>query len=495
MELVIDKVTKRFGNVIALSNASLKVQSGEVRALVGGNGSGKSTLSKILGGILYNDEGTITMDGVPYKVNSPQEAKKAGVIMTAQELSLLNNLTVAENMCLCDLNAKAGFVDRKAILARTKEVLKRIGKEDLLKARISTLPANEQYLLELAKALVQKPKLLIVDEVTSALYKSDVKVVEQILNSLRQEGVIVLFISHRLNEVFEFCDSVTVLRNGDTIGTFKVKDLDENTLISYMSGRDITEDVTVSETINENDAEIVLRTGKVHLKRFEKDVELNVHRSEFIGIAGLDGQGQTVFLRSLFGLDNKVNMEFEGQPLEINNPRKAVKSGFAFVSGDREKEGTFKERSIEENFGVVTDMIFRNKPKNADDYLRGCGVKYHKKEDLIISLSGGNQQKVVIARWTSSDPKVILADDPTKGIDIQARRDVHETFRQLLEKGSIVLMVSSDDEELVETSKMMPLSRVIVMYEGEIVKTLKGDEITVENIAAYSSGKKNGEVK
>ncbi|MDC7287733.1 sugar ABC transporter ATP-binding protein [Blautia schinkii] len=494
MELVCNQVTKRFGSVVALSNATMTIKTGEVRALVGGNGSGKSTLSKILGGILYCDEGEITMDGERYEVSSPKEAKAKGIIMTSQELSLLNNLTVEENMCLCDLDVKGGFVDRSQMRKRTREVLKLIGKEELLNLRIDKMPANEKYLLELAKALIQKPQVLIVDEVTSALYKSDVEVVEKLLNQLKEEGVIVLFISHRLNEVFAFCDTVTVLRNGDTVGTFQVKDLDENTLISYMSGRDITEEIMVSDSIDESDLEIVLRTGKVHLPRFHKEVELDVHKSEFIGVAGLDGQGQTTFLRSLFGLESTVNVEFDGKPLTISSPRKAVKAGFAFVSGDREKEGTFKERSIAENFAVVSDMLLKKKPKNIDDYLKKAGVKYNRCEDLIISLSGGNQQKVVIARWTSSNPKIILADDPTKGIDIQARRDVHETFRQLLDKGSSVVMISSDDEELVETSKMMPLSRIIVMYEGEIVKTLRGSEITVENIAAYSSGKQKCKV-
>lgn len=496
MELVCEKVTKRFGSVIALSNATMTVKTGEVRALVGGNGSGKSTLSKILGGIIENDEGIITIDGQTYVVNSPIQAKNKGIIMTSQELSLLGNLTVSENMCLCNLDVKKGIplLNRKQMKKRTQDVLAMIGKEKLIHAKIESLPANEQYLLELSKALIQKPKILIVDEITSALYKGDVDVVEKILNKLKEEGVIVLFISHRLNEVFRFCDSVTVLRNGDTVGTYKVKDLDENTLISYMSGRDITDEINFSKQIDEEHSEIILETGNIHLQAFHKEVTLSVRKSEFIGIAGLDGQGQRTFLRSLFGLHGAVNITFHNKNLVINSPRKAVTSGFAFISGDRESEGTFKERSISENFAVVSSLVFRKKVSGINEYLRGCGVKYNDIKERIISLSGGNQQKIVIARWTSSKPKIILADDPTKGIDIQARREVHETFRKLLEQGSSVLMISSDDEELVETSKMMPLSRVIVFYEGEIVKTLRGEEITIENIAANSSGKTNSKV-
>jgi ABC-type sugar transport system ATPase subunit len=244
---------------------------------------------------------------------------------------------------------------------------------------------------------------------------------------------------------------------------------------------------------NESDAqrEIMLKTGKIYLPEFEKHVELSVDKGEFVGVAGLNGQGQTAFLRSLFGMSGTVTPEFNGEKLKINTPGKAIRHGFSFVSGDRETEGTFKERSIEENLHVVKQLVLGHKPEPTDDILKSSGVRYNEAGDLITSLSGGNQQKVVIGRWTTADPKLILADDPTKGIDVQARHDVHETFLRLIDKGASVIMISSDDEELVEAAKMMPHSRIIVMYEGAIIEHLRGDDINLENIAAYSSGKSN----
>ena len=490
MEVKIQNVTKRYGSVIALSNADFELHSGEIRALVGGNGSGKSTVSKILTGIASRDTGDILIDGKSYDAGSPREGKDNGIVMTSQELSLLPNLTVAENICLCNMDArgKLKFVDKKAMERRARELLKEVNKEDIMNMEINDLPANEQYLVEFVKALAQSPKVLIVDEITSALYKADVDAVIRIMNRLKEEGVITLFISHRLNEVLTMCDTVTVLRNGDTIGTFNTKDLDENKLISYMSGREI-EDVEVSAHKDVSTAKVVLDTGDVHLKRFKTTARLEAREGEFIGVAGLDGQGQKEFLRALFAMNGPINLKFKGEDLHLKHPRDAVEKGFAFISGDREREGTFKERSIAENANAVNSLVLKNKIEDIDAFLKKNGVKYGKSSDLITSLSGGNQQKVVISRWTATNPQLILADDPTKGIDIQARRDVHNTMRLLLEEGNSVIMISSDDEELVETANMMPLGRIIVFYEGEIVATLSGDAINVENISAASSGK------
>ncbi len=492
MELKVKNVTKKYGSNIALGNADFTLKSGEIRALVGGNGSGKSTISKILTGIVSRDTGEILMDGQMYDAKSPKEGKDSGIVMTSQELSLLPNLSVAEIICLCNLDTrgKSKFLDKKASEQRARELLREINKEEIINMEINDLPANEQYLVEFLKALAQKPKVFIVDEITSALYKADVDAVVKILNRLKEEGVIILFISHRLNEVLTMCDTVTVLRNGDTIGTFQTKELDENKLISYMSGHDI-EDVVVSEHKDESKAKVILDTGEVELPHFHTSVHLEAKEGEFIGVAGLDGQGQKEFLRSLFAMNGAIDLTFKGEELHLRHPRDAVQHGFAFISGDREREGTFKERSISENANAVNSLVFKKKIDDIDTFLKQNGVKYGSSSDLITSLSGGNQQKVVISRWTAINPQLILADDPTKGIDIQARRDVHDTMRLLLEAGNSVIMISSDDEELVETANMMPLGRIIVFYEGNIVATYTGDNITVQNISAASSGKIN----
>ncbi len=496
MELICKNIKKRFGSIVALSNAELTARSGEIRALVGGNGSGKSTLAKILGGSVAPDSGEVMLSGAAYAAQSPTFAKSKGVVITSQELSLLDNLNIMENICLCNMDVKRGFLDYEEMERRTREALKLINKEHLLNMEIGLLPANEQYLMEFAKALVQQPKVLIVDEITSALYKADVELVKAILNKLRDEGVIILFISHRLNEVFDICDAVTVLRNGDTVGTFNSSELSEMQLISYMSGREVSEEHAVNRSVMDRSGRRVALKADIHLETFKKNVALEVLEGEFVGVAGLDGQGQAEMLRSLFAMHKPIDLEFYGEKLHIASPGSAVKNGFAFLSGNRETEGTFKERSIAENFDAVNKLVLKKKNKeDVDATLRGNGVKYGSSGDLITSLSGGNQQKVVIARWTCTGAKLLLADDPTKGIDIQARRDVHETFLRMIEEGACVIMISSDDEELVETSRMMPLSRVIVMYEGDIATTLTGEDINLEAIAASSSGRSGAEVK
>lgn len=497
MELICRDIQKRFGSVVALSNAELTAKSGEIRALVGGNGSGKSTLAKILGGSVAPDSGEVLLDGVPYSVQSPIEAKEKGVVITSQELSLIENISIMENICLCNMDTKRGakFLDYEKMERRTREALRMINKEHLIDMEIGLLPANEQYLMEFAKALVQQPKVLIVDEITSALYKGDVELVKTILNELKAKGVIVLFISHRLNEVFDICDAVTVLRNGDTVGTFNSGELSEMQLISYMSGREVSEEHKVNRSVMDRSGRKVALKANIHLDSFKKDVELEVLEGEFVGVAGLDGQGQAEMLRALYAMHKPIDVEFYGKSLHIASPGSAVKNGFAFLSGNRETEGTFKERSISENFDAVNKLVLKKKNKDdVDVCLKNNGVKYGAAGDLITSLSGGNQQKVVIARWTYTGAKLLLADDPTKGIDIQARRDVHETFLRMIEEGASVIMISSDDEELVETSGMMPLSRVVVMYEGEIASTLTGDDINLEAIAANSSGRAGSEV-
>ncbi|UOF91010.1 sugar ABC transporter ATP-binding protein [Fodinisporobacter ferrooxydans] len=481
-------IVKTYGSVVAIRDASLSLEKGEIRAILGGNGSGKSTLAKIIGGAVKPNSGELFLVGEPYKVHSPAQAKKKRVVITSQELSLLMNLTVEENLVLPSIPKKMGlWTNRKEMEKRAAKVLEQIGLTDRAKTLAGDLPANEQFMVEFAKSLLQDPQILIVDEITSALYREEVEIFKRIVRELSDQGCSILFISHRMNEIFSLCSTVTVMRNGLVIGTYDIKDVDEETLLSLLTGPKEKSNVEIpdmEEQVTSNN--VLLSVNGMQLKRFGSSINLNVYQGEVIGIAGLQGQGQSDFVRTLFGLTGPVDIELDGKPIHLSSGRKSVKEGLAFLSGDREREGTFAGRSISENLAAVNEGALGRPSLNEEELLKEYGVKYDTPAQPIKNLSGGNQQKVVLARWTGSKPKVLLADDPTKGIDVPARRDVHEVFKKLAAVGSAVIMVSSDDEELVNLARMVKNSRILVMYHGQFVRELKGEEMTVHNIIAAS---------
>lgn len=493
MGIICKNVSKAFGSVKALENVDIEVKKGEVRALLGGNGSGKSTLAKILGGSVNPDTADITIGGEKYDVSSPSDAKKRGVVITSQELSLLSNLTVYENLCLCELPKKTifGFVNKREIQKKVDAILSKLELTKLKEKTMDELASNELYLVEFIKALLQKPKVLVIDEITSALYRVDVEIVKRVIDELKRSDVIVLFISHRMQEIMAICDSVTVMRNGKSVGTFTIKEKSPVELLSLMTGREISEHHTkVADLDEKGEHQIGLKIEDLELSAFGTRINLNVRQGEIIGIAGLEGQGQSDLIRSLFGLNKPVTLEYFGEDIVINAPHKAVNNGFAYVSGNRQTEGTFQERSIAENIKAVSDIVVKKKITDVDELLKQNGVKYGSATHLITSLSGGNQQKVVIGRWTATHPRLFIAEDPTKGIDVQARRDVHKILYDIAAQGAMVIMSSSDDEEIVELTRNAQLAKVIVMYEGEIVAILQNDDITVEKIVAAGISKR-----
>lgn len=491
MKLVCEKISKKFGTNVALDAVDLVVEQGEIRALLGGNGSGKSTLSKILGGALNVTSGEMALNDERYAPQSTIAAKRRGVVFTSQELSLFDNLTVEENIALCNYSVNRLLTnEKKRIAGKVRTLLQKYGIEYLVNKSVKDLSANEQYLVEFMKAVYQNPEVLIIDEITSALYKEDVEIVKRVMFELKEAGKIIIFISHRMPEIMGLCDTVTVLRNGKIINTHKVADVSETLLVSEMTGLAIAasgEPQHHTEGLSNESATILLSVKQLPMPQFGTTIDLEVKAGEIIGIAGLQGHGQSDLVRQLFGLNSAVSptVRLKDKSVVLHTPEAAIQNGIAFISGDRSLEGVFEERSIEENAEVVSRMIL-NKKMNAPSVLQDFHVKYQNKTDLITSLSGGNQQKVVLARWLSNHPLIVLADDPTKGIDVQARRDVHKIMVEIANKGSAVLMVSSDNDELVNLTGMTENSRLIVMYEGQIVKTLTGKSISVENIAKAS---------
>lgn len=480
-------ISKAFGQVRALSDVTMEAKGGEVLALLGGNGSGKSTISKIIGGIYKKDSGQVLLNGREIHVFSPRAAKKERIIVTSQELSLMNNFNVAQNVCMCIIPTKNGWIDQKSVKDNAKKILERIGLKGYENRTIDSLQENEKYLVEFAKAIIMEPRVLILDEITSALYKRDVEVIRDVLMELKEKGCIIIVITHRMDEIYDMCDRVTVLRNGEYIDTFETKKVTENQLLYAMTGYDVSKAVHKERSTDEDAKQEVLLSLKDHvLEGFHEKVSFELHKGEVVGIAGLQGQGQSQLVRELFAIQRPVHLWLHEQEITIKNPSEAVKRGFAFVSGNREKDGSFTNRSILENLLAVSELILHRKSVEKDQVYKEYKVKMGKETDAIRTLSGGNQQKIVLGRWTVTKPQVLLLDDPTKGIDVNARMDVHRIISDLSEEGAGIVFVSSDEGELIDLAKRCPNYRIVVMYNGEVKGILSGEEVTKENVYLYA---------
>ena len=496
MNFEFKNISKLYGGIHALNNASLSLTSGDIRALLGGNGSGKSTLIKVASGLVKPDEGEITMNGEKVTIHSPSAAKHHKIVATSQELSILPNLSVGENITLCNMPTRLNlFTNRKAVRQETLKVLDRLGLSDDIDTPIKDLPINKQYLIEFGKAIFQDFDILLIDEITSALYREDVEIVKTVVHEYKAQGKIILFVSHRMSEIFSICDTVTVMRNGEIMSTFELSKADNDMLLAEMTGKTTTAIAgakakkesakPTDETVSADD--IVLLAKGLKIKSYNTDIDIAVKRGEIIGVAGLQGHGQADIVKALFGLADPASIELNGRALRLDNPKHAVQHGLAYVSGDRERDGSFKSHDLSENLKVVQELVLKNKT-NALDILRQMNVKYGTTRQKITSLSGGNQQKVILGRWIHTNPLVLLANDPSKGIDVKARGELREILWSLADQGMSMIFVSSDEDELVSLCANKKNARVVVLYEGKIATTLKGEEITRDNIIIASLG-------
>jgi ribose transport system ATP-binding protein len=484
------KVNKNFGAVVALSDATFSIEKGEIHAILGGNGSGKSTLAKIIGGSVFADSGDFFLEGEPQSIDSPADSMNLGVAVTSQELSLFDHMTVEANLTLLDSNEKFKFLRNPAkARADAMSVLEKVGLTDILETKVGRLSENEKYLIEFAKAIKTKPRILIVDEITSALHRDEVDLIKSILKEMASGGCSIVFISHRLQEIYSISDRITVMRNGQVVNTHSVSEREE-TLINEMVGDDTSSEIKAGDRMTSAkkmaQSKIMLELNDFTISNYDSPVNLKVKVGEMIGIAGLKGQGQSELLRTIFGINKTVQIRLADNDIRIDTPRKAIKNGIAYLSGDRKREGVYYGRSIFENIKDVAIQALGGKYFNEHSLMEQFGVKYKSAGQAIETLSGGNQQKVVTARWVGVSPKLLMADDPTKGIDVVARHDVHRIFANLLDEGSSIIMSSSDDDELVKISDVVNNYKVIVMYGGKIVKILEDDEINLTNIINYS---------
>ena len=494
------KIRKRFGGVVALRDATLDLHAGEIHALVGGNGSGKSTLAKILAGCIFPDDGSILVDGEPVHIGSPSDAFHLGIAITYQELSLLSNLRVDYNLFLRALPVKSGFwVNMRELRKRAEDLMGKFGLEEMATKRVGDLDINDQYMLELIKELVRKPKFLIIDELTSTLRREQVRQVSEILQELAYSGTAILFISHRLYEVINLCNIISIMRNGVVVE--REKRIDQTSvaeIISQMSAKPKENSKQRSSSFSvktvpkrtsslKNFGAPLLSVRGLKLPGRSDKIKFDIHAGEIVGLGGLQGQGQSELLRALFGairLDcDSHTVKIAGREVRIVNPSDALREGVVFISGDREVEGVFAIRSILENLQAVPGAFRRNDamietPQKVIDRL---GIVIFGLAQKMKNLSGGNQQKVVIGRWLGVTPRVLLADDPTKGVDVQSRYEVHRIFRDLTSKGCAIIIASSEDDELVKLT-----DRIFIMYGGKISCELKGEDVTENRIVEAS---------
>ncbi len=489
-------IVKRYGGVVALSDGKMDVYAREVVARFGANRSGQSTMSKVTNGVVVLDGGQLLLDGQPTRFTSPQAAKNAGISTVFQELSLIPQMTVAENIWLTrePLNA-FGVVDRKAIKTRTEELLALF--EGTYKtalhpdASIASLPPDERQIIEILKAMSFDPWLIILDEATASLDSRQVQRLFDLVAKWKELGKAIVFVSHRMEEIFRIADKYTVLRNGRTVGAGSIKDINEQQLIKLMIEKESALGFLRGEAKTEEkiEKEVSLEVENLTSGAL-RGVSFQVHKGELVGIGGLQGQGQRHLLHSLFGdIPYSGTVKLFNKEVRFKHPREAMQGGFALVPGDRAREGLLYIRSILDNMLLPSwrkyGMPLKVSQAKTDAAQTGSSLnlKMAGLDAPVSSLSGGNAQKVVIGKWLMRNPRVLLLDDPTKGVDVGSKAEFYSLLTRLSEEGKTILFYSSDEEELIGLC-----DRVLVMHDGMIRTELSGSTLTKENLIAASLG-------
>ena len=493
--LTVRGLKKHFGGVKALDGVDLQIRPGEVHALVGENGAGKSTLIKVLTGLHTPTEGEISFRDTGFVAGQPQWSKEAGIQVVHQEFNLLEHLSIAENISIEALpKTRWGFLDKAEMRARAVQALELVGLGGISTQRpISSLGIAHKQLVEIARALQTDSNLLILDEPTATLTEREKDNLFQIVAQAKARGVSVLFVSHHLDEVFAHCDRVTVFRNGRTVTTEEISETSPEAVVAHMVGRHV--DHTAREArAHDLGAEVLSTKGLVSAANTTgTGVTLSVRAGEILGIAGLVGAGRTEFLRAIFAADAPAGgaVQIDGRPVTFTGPRDAIDAGIGFVTEDRKLEGLILEMSIASNTSMVNLKSLFPKgwlsgQKEADQaatYGRKFGLKYGKTGDAAASLSGGNQQKVVLSKWLANSPRVLLLDEPTRGVDVGAKFEIYKILRELAAEGVAMIIVSSELPELMALS-----DQIAVMSNHQIAGTLERDSFSEEAILKFAYG-------
>ncbi len=486
-------IKKSFSGIYALSGIDFSLEQGEVHALLGENGAGKSTLIKVLGGIYQPDEGTIKIQGKEVKINGVPAARENGIGIIHQEIVLVPYLTVAQNLFLGrEIKTKLGTINMAETNRRAKEMIASLGVNIREDAMVEDLTIAQQQMVEIVKAVSFNANIIVMDEPTSSLSNEEVEQLFEIIGNLKEKKVSIIYISHRMEELFRISDRVTVIRDGHYVGTKKTSETNPNELVAMMVGRDL-ESFYARDYCDMEKAEVALSVKNLSNDKNFKDVSFEVHRGEILGFAGLVGAGRSEIMETIFGARPATSGQvfLNGKEVHFKNPMQAIKSGIALVPEDRKKQGLVLGNSVAFNMTLASLHFYMNgiaiseKKREAviDEYTKKLRLKAASPEIEAGSLSGGNQQKVVLGKWLATKPDVLILDEPTRGVDVNAKYEIYTTINELAKQGIAIIMVSSELPEIINMC-----DNVCVVRAGQLVGKLTKDELTQEEIMKYAAG-------
>ena len=487
-----EKICKSFGANNVLTEVNFTLGAGEICALLGENGAGKSTLMNILGGVLPADSGRILLDGKEVSFESPVESLDAGIGFIHQELNLINDLTIYENMFITHLPKKGAFLDAKFMQQKTAELFARMNIDLDPCSMVRDLDASYKQIVEIGRALLQDASIIIMDEPTTSLTEPEIQRVFAMMRTLKEQGVGIIFISHKLGEVMEICDRYTVLRDGNMVASGLVSQTDTRQLAAHMVGREVSTDTLVRDI---QIGQEVLRLENLSDGKHFRDISLSVHAGEILGVTGLLGDGRSELFQTVFGAMGKKysgRIQLLGQEKKIATTYQALEAGIAYLPRNRKENAIIKDMSILDNGSIVhLPKLIKNKlfidfdrqEKLFAQQVEELRIKMGDQYDLITSLSGGNQQKVVLAKWLMSNPKLLILDNPTQGVDVGAKEEIYSIIHRLAQQGVAIIVLSSEAQEIIRVC-----DRTLVLFHGQQVGELKGDEMTEHSIMYLATG-------
>jgi len=484
-------ISKHFAGIRALKDVSFEISRGTCHAIIGENGAGKSTLGKILCGIYQPDSGCFEVDGKIQKFHSPLDARRAGIGMVPQELAYCPNLSVAENLSLANLPRRGLLVDKDLIRKRGQSLLKRVGVEYDLNKELGQLSTAEIQMVQIATALASEARIIVMDEPTSSLSRPETENLYQVIEDLQTQGTTIIYISHHMDEIFRICNQVTVLRDGQFIQSLPVAETNEGQLVQLMIGRSLSKYFPI-HTKKESGPEI-FRVENLNSEGKFSDITFSIKAGEVLGLAGLVGAGRSEIALSIFGLDPQVKgkIYIRGEHIPIDSPRQAMKAGIGLIPEDRKRQGLVLSMSARHNISLsslshISRMNFINTNKEqqmVNEYFKRFAIQSPDPDVETANLSGGNQQKIVLAKWLARNCDIIIFDEPTRGVDVGAKAEIHSLIDELACRGNAILLISSEMPEILNLS-----SRILVLWQGNIIGELNREETTQEKVMQLMAG-------